>query len=205
MKRRALLTSAALLAMAIGPAAVQAQSNKPLDVVKVMSFSCPVCFASEAQDQFIEQTVKAAGGRFVRAPLPSVEGDMGAKDRVYYASREFSPQLTDKVRASLYKGAQEMGVPLDNITAVYTWLQQDLDIDVNTLNSLIQRSQQSDAEGALRRAVYLARSAGVDRIPAYLLLRDSQVIAALDPTSVPGGLAGLREAVIQRIKNPTKE
>ena len=165
-----------------------------------MSFACPVCYASESQDRAIESAAMTAGGRFVRAPLPSVEGDRGDKDRVYYASRELSPRLTEQVKASLYKAYQEMRISLPDLMSTYTWLEQDLGVDAATLTNLFQRAQQPTAAGAYNRAVYLAQQAGVDAIPAYIVLVDSEVYASLDPSMFGGGLSAMREAVIAKIQ-----
>ena len=196
MNRRTLLLASGLL-----PLGALAQQGPRVDVVKVMSFSCPACYAAEAQDRAIEAVVAQGNGRFVRAPLPSLEGDTGDKDRVYYAARDISPRMTEDVKVSLYKAFHEMRISLNDLMSTYNWLEQDLaHVDTTVLRNLVQRAQEPAAAAAFKRAVTLAKQAGVDRVPSYIVLVDSEVVATLDPSLFPQGLAALREAVIARVQ-----
>jgi hypothetical protein len=206
--RRTVLQAAAAFcaAVALSPGAAAAQAAAPrVDVVKIMSFSCPVCRSAEAQDKPIAQTVSSYGGKFIWAPLPTGESLSGAKETVYYASREIPGAMSEAVKQSLYKGVQDMAVPLDDLLQVYVWFQQDMPDGEAKFKPVFDIAQKASARQALGRAAKLATEAGVQSLPAYILLVDNQVAGVLDPTNVSGGsLTALREAVIARIHKLSK-
>lgn len=207
VKRRAFLGAAVLGALAALPfAAAAAEAPVVVDVVKVMAFSCPVCRAAEVQDKVIEQAVKEAGGRFVWAPVPNTSADSGSKERLYYASRAFSPQLAERVKDVLYKGMQDLSIPLLEMPQVYVYFQQQFhDIPEVQFNELFNRAQEKDARQSLARAATLAQTVGVVSVPSYIILADGRPVASLDPESVSGGsLTTLREEVINRIRKLSK-
>jgi protein-disulfide isomerase len=203
MLRRLFLKSAlaVTLAWAGTSAAVAGDTAPRVDVVKVMSLTCPVCRAAEAQDPAIERAVRDTGGRFVFAPVPTEEeASSGAKERVYYAARDLDANTAAAIKSSLYKGAQDMGVPLTDYLQVYTWLSQDLPQLDPKFVPLFDKAQAPAAGSALARAARLASQAGVSALPGYVILVDGQVTALLDPQSVPGNsLLKLRDEVIARV------
>lgn len=191
----------ALLCGLQSPSVALADDGNNIVVVKIFSFSCPVCKASETQDSFIEQSVKLKGGKFVRAPLPSMENDMGDKDKYYYASRRMGDNIAVKVHQSLYKASQELNISMPDMTSVYVWLQQDLgdELGPKNLNALAQYAQDNITNAAYTRAVNLAKAAGVDAIPAYIILKNNQLVTTIDAEMYPQGLSSLREAVISKV------
>lgn len=204
MLRRFLLKSALAvgLAWAGASAAVAGEAGHRVDVVKVMSLTCPICRAAEAQDPAIERAVRELGGRFVFAPVPTEEeGSSGAKEQVYYASRDLDANTAAAIKSSLYKGAQDMGVPLTDYLQVYTWLSQDLPQLEPKFVTLFDKAQAPAAKTALQRAVRIASQAGVSALPGYVIMVDGQVTTLLDPQSVPGNsLLKLRDEVIERVR-----
>lgn len=208
MFRRVLLKHvvAALSALTLGATAVPAAAadnvTPRVDVVKVLSLSCPVCRAAEAHDTAIAQAVAEAGGRFVFAPVPTdPDAVAGARERVYYAARDLAPELERSVKFSLYKGSQDMSVPLNDYLQVYTWLSSDLPELEPRFNAIFQRAQENAAGASLARAARLASAAGVSSLPGYVLLVNGQVAALLDPSAVPGeNLIALRDEVIARVR-----
>ena len=182
--------------------AVAADTAPRVDVVKIMSLTCPVCRAAEAHDPAIERAVQDYGGRFVFAPLPTeAENATGAKERVYYAARDIDASTASAVKYSLYKGAQDMGIQLTDYMQIYTWLSQDAPQLESKFEPLFEKAQGDAASNALKRAVRLASQAGVGALPAYVILVDGQVTASLDPQAVPGNsLLTLRDEVIARVR-----
>lgn len=204
-RRRLFKAGLAVLFSTLLPAVAQAQSPR-VDVVKVMSFSCPVCRASEAHDPAIARALQELGGRLVSAPVPTgSERETGVRERVYYASRDKGPTVEGSIKSALYKGAQDMAVPLDDYLQVYTWLQQTQPAMEADINAIVHAAQQPAAGSALARAVRLANNAGVTSLPAYVLLADNQIVTLLDPTSVSGNsLMALRDEVISRARKFSK-
>jgi hypothetical protein len=204
MLRRLFLKTAFTAAVAYSAmgTAFAADASPRVDVVKVMSLTCPVCRTAETHDFAIERAVQEHGGRFVFAPLPTeAENATGAKERVYYASRDLDASTASAVKASLYKGAQDMGIQLTDYMQIYTWLSQDVPQLEPKFGALFEKAQGDAASNALKRAVRLASQAGVSNLPGYVIIVDGQVTALLDPQSVPGNsLLTLRDEVIARVR-----
>lgn len=194
-----------LLALSALPyAGYSTAAGARVDVVKIMSFSCPVCLAAEAQDRAIAQAVEAHGGQFVRAPVPTGEDDSGTKEIFYYASREKGARLSDAVKDALYKGSQDVVVPLNDLLSVHVWLQRELPDKEAELAPVFELAQQAAARKALSRAVALANQAGVQALPSYVFVVNGRVQGALDPSLVPSGtLLALKDEVVRRIAKLT--
>jgi hypothetical protein len=204
MLRRLFLKTALSAAMSVSAmgAAFAADAGPRVDVVKIMSLTCPVCRSAETHDPAIERAVQEQGGRFVYAPLPTeVENATGAKERVYYASRDLDAGTAALIKSSLYKGAQDMGIQLTDYMQIYTWLSQDVPQLEPKFGPLFEKAQGDAAANSLKRAVRLASQAGVSNLPGYVIVVDGQVTALLDPQSVPGNsLLTLRDEVIARVR-----
>ncbi len=207
--RRAFLVTT-LLGLASVSSFVQAQQGaaapSPVDVVKIMSFSCSVCLAAEAQDKPIAAAVRAQGGRFVWAPVPThPEDKVGARERTYYAARDLNAQLGEAVKTSLYKGSQEQNLPLFDQIQVSSWVLRDLSEHEALLPTLFEKARSQDSAQALGRAIRLAMGAGVQDLPAYLLIQDGKVVANFDPRHPQAtGLTALRELVLAKVAELNK-
>ena len=207
--RRAVVSASLLAALAAGlPGAAHAAAGakRTVDVVKIMAFSCPVCRAAEAQDPVIERAVQATGGRFVHGPLPTSAAESGAKERVYYASRSTSPQFASRVADSLYRGLQDLSIPLAELPQVFVYFQQQFpELTDQQLSQLFSAAQDKPAKQALSRAAGLAVAVGAASLPTYVIVVDGRPVAALDPESVGGGsLTVLRDEVIKRVQSYAK-
>lgn len=158
-------------------------------------------YASGAQDEAIRTEVERRGGRFVPAPVPTVVGETGAKERVYYASREISPALANRIKESLYRASREMQIVLPDFNATHVWLQSDLSAaDQQHLPRLFQLAQEAPSLAALHRAVNLAKLAGAETLPCYIVMEAGTIVRALDPTHVrENSLTALRQAVIEAL------
>lgn len=203
MNRRQVIAALGLLSCAVSAWA----DTSPVSVVKVINFACPICRASEVQDSGIVSAVKNSGGRFVYAPLPAEEGDY-AKERVYYASRKQGDEVEARVRASLYKGSQDMGLPFQNPIQVIEWLKDDLgeEVGINYVR-LLTDTNDKDTSIALGKAAAVAVAGGSQGLPSYILIQQNKPAATLDPSSSGKGssLLNLREEVIKRISQLTTE
>lgn len=178
----------------------------PVDVVKVMSFSCSFCLAAEGGDKTTELAAKATGGRFVRAPVPSLPEDTGARERLYYSARDMSPDFGERVKGSLYRGAQEAQVPMFNFMQVYTWITEDLAADEPRFTELFKKAQDVSSSGSLSRAVGLAINAGVTSLPTYILLVNGQIKGVVDTSATSSSSAATWRAAlsaqINQLSNP---
>jgi len=177
----------------------EAQTD-PVNVVKIMNLSCPVCRASEFQDAPIRQVVSSYGGKLVLAPVPA-QGGTGAAEKVFYASRDQGDDIADAVRTSLFKGAQDMGQPFTDVSQVVVWLQSDLTNQKIDWPALIVAANAPAAESSLGRAAALAVQTGAASLPTYIVLKGTTVFATVDPETVNhGSLVSLRDAVIDSVK-----
>lgn len=224
--RRAVLKVATLLGVGLGttsyPFLANANPAKPVarkpaakasatvnrhrvDVVKVVSFACPISRASESFDGPIKEAVRQYGGKFVFGPFPS-EGDasqteaQGARERVYYASRSFGVAVEERVRASLFKGVQDMNLGLGDYMQTYSWLSNDASELKSKFGDLFKRAQEKEAGASLEKTAYLAHAAGANALPSYVILVDGEPRTALGPDDVVGGsLPKLRDLVVATI------
>jgi len=172
-----------------------------VDVVKIMNFSCPVCRASESLDESIKDALVKSNGSFVPAPLPATDSS-SARESVYYASRLQGPRIEALVRKSLYKGAQDMEMPLEDVAQTTAWLEDDLTAGPVAINweQLVQDADSPQIASAIGRAARVALKAGAQKLPTYVVLKNNQVIGAFDPDSVgSSSLISLRDAVVKAI------
>lgn len=199
MDRRLFTTG---LGAALAGVSLPSIGKAPVDVVKVLSFSCSFCKESEVHDKSIAHAVREGGGRFVWAPVPTHPDDtVGAKERVYYAARDIDQALGEAVKQSLYKGTQDQGQQLFDYLPIYTWLSGDLPAYEKQLNKVFERARSDEALRAMQRAIKLALSAGVDAVPCYLLLRAGTVTANYDRTHPQAPtLSALRELVLGAVR-----
>ena len=182
-------------------------AEPPVSVVKLISFDCPVCLASESLDEPLRQATRAGGGQFVIAPLPRVSSN--ARERFYYAVRDLQPDLEARARASLFRGAQELGYPLSDDTETLDWLRQDLGEEAADWIRITTAASAATATDPITRSLRLVVKSGAQLTPTYILIRNGAVLASFDTSLVPGGsLSALRDAVLnglQTAKTPKKE
>lgn len=165
---------------------------EPVSVVKVLSFGCPVCRAAEAMDSDIGTAVRRGGGKFAYAALPADATNLN-RELAYYAARDLGAE--EAARNSLYKGSQDYGLTFSDPVQAVVWLQDDAGINGSQLGGAIGGEP---ARQALGRAVRLAARAGVQKLPAYLLLRDGEVLSVMSADGV-GSLFALKKRVVEEV------
>ena len=198
MERRTFVQGAA--ASALATVLGTAQAATPVHIVKFLLFSCPLCRGAEGFDPALSSAAQSTGGRLVHAPLP-MDGDYAAQ--FYYAARDVSRTLEQRVRLSLYKAVQDMGIPMNDAFRVLVWLQQDLgDMESVDWRDLMARTTGTPVSEALARSANLASSMGVTNTPSYVLVQNNRPTALFDPTSVTpaNSMSALRDTVINKTK-----
>jgi protein-disulfide isomerase len=184
-------------------------ASAEVSVVKIINFTCPYCRSSEALDPPLKQAAEATGGRFVYATIPTEDPDDSARELVYYAARHVIPEHEPFVRASLYKGAQDLGYPLATAAQTVEWLATDLARLNIDWTKVLQASGEKAALDAYQRALRLTVRSGAQVLPTYVLVKDGEVLRTLD-VEAAGNYASLREAVLTAIEksagknSPTK-
>ena len=184
-------------------------SAGPVNVVKVINFTCPICRASEIQDQQIRETVEATGGRLVYAAMPAEEGTY-ARELYYYGMREKYPKLEQEVRTALYTGAQDMGLPMSDFAQVAVWLEQrlpDSKIDWPQMSSYVSTAEGPKA--SLGRVGAIVVGAGVSKLPAYVLISDGVIrdLVDIDTSGKGPSFPAMREAIqvrVAKLANPNQ-
>lgn len=192
---RAWLAGLALVAVAASAASAGVAS--PVSIVKVLSFGCPVCRASETHDSDLKLAARLQGGKFAYAAMPPSREEV-ARELAYYAARDLGYEA--QARQSLYKGSQDRGLPLSDPIQASVWLQDDIGIDGSTLTQGITGAK---AREALDRALGLAAQGGVQRLPTYLLVRDGVVVATVAPGE--DGLFALKTRVLAEFYKETSK
>ena len=181
-----------------GAWAQAAQPSDPVNVVKLVSFDCPVCRASELIDGPIKAQVTSGGGQFDFAPLP--RGKNEAREDFYYAMRSLSPDTEQQVRTLLFSGSQDYGYPLMTAAETLDWLKSNLTSPSINWNPILTAVNNGTAHAAVLRAVGIAIQAGVTVVPTYILIRGNHILDTLDPNSVGGQLSSLRDAVLTALR-----
>lgn len=184
-----------------------AQAQAAYDVVKILSFSCSVCYSTEGTDLIIAKKVASYGGKYVKAPITSLQTDDGSMAKTYYAARKFPGNLASKVNDSFFKASQVMGLQLLDSPQVFAWLQQDLyqDLDEKSLNALMTSAGSAEATASFVRALHIAKAAGVNAIPSYVIMKDGEVVTSVDPSVAPGGPSALRDALFKKLEELNKD
>jgi hypothetical protein len=199
-RRWSLLALLASLFAVEGSALASAPSTA-VDVVKIISFDCSVCYQSETLDPPIRQAVVQQGGRFIVAPLPRVESQ--ARERFYYALRDLGPQVEQKTRDSLFRGSQDLSYPLSDAPQVLDYLSQDLANLNLDWNAIVTEVNATPSGEAVQRAINLAFKAGAQITPTYIFVRDGVVLSTFDINSsgTNTSLSALRETVLAALKS----
>lgn len=213
MKRRQVLKLFSAVCATVFAASSQAQesviapegeagSQPSVYVVKIISFACNFCRESEAADKMLITELARENGSLVVAPLDvNSPHPTFAREYVFYAARDFGPRVYEAVKDSLYKGTQDRGLQFAGVAQVIAWLQSDVPdiLEAAGWAKLARRAESPSVREALGRAVRLAVGAGVDHLPAYLLLHDGRVMGLYDRGSFPGP-AILRERLLERVR-----
>lgn len=184
--------------------AAGAAQTAPVHVVKIVNFSCAACRAADGLDGPIERALLPTGGRFVYATAPDTP-DYYWRELAYYAVRDTLPSREAHVRASLYKGAQDMGLRFATPTEVIAWLQQDLALDSAEVDTLRKNLDTDQTRRALARAFRLIQASGATRTPSYVLLRGDTIVMTMDAASAQvAAPADLVRRVVQEIATLTR-
>lgn len=179
-------------------------SAAEVNVVKALLFTCPVCRTAESLDASIDAEARRLGGSLVHAPLP-VKGDFSAY--AYYALRGQGAKTATEVRLALYKGSQDRGLTFSSRLDVDVWLQSDLAESAISLDALRGDAEDPAVTQAVARAYRLGVAAGVNHTPTYIILRNNQIFASIDPTSVTpqNSLTAVRDAVVAKLREAAKD
>lgn len=173
-------------------------AQNPVNVVKIISFDCAICRASNDMDGPIKSTVEQYGGIFDIAPIPRVDTDW--RERFYYVLRQYGPSVEKQVRDSFFAGSQEYNYPLMDIPEILDWLEENTRLPGVNWNSVLQQVKSPQSLKPINRAVALVAKAGVRMTPTYILIRNGRVLNAYDIDSVPNeNLSSLRETVLNAV------
>lgn len=169
-------------------------------VVKFISFSCNYCRASEQGDTLVEQAVQATGGTLSVAPVDTMENPTYIRERFFYASRKQGDDVARRVRAAMFTATQDHGLTFTSLDSLNTWLAVNAAdwMDDSLRKTIIQEAGLDETANAIGRALRLAKSAGVDVLPSYVVLQDGGVKAVFDRQGYPS-LHDLRDKISRRV------
>lgn len=204
MNRRKFLTG--LAAGVLSPMLARAQTpaaklpDNAIYVVKFISFACNFCRAAENGDSLIEQAVEKTGGKLSVAPVDTSEGQTYLKERVYFAARGLGDDVAGRMRKAMFYATQDHGLTFSNLDSISTWLSVNAAdwLNDSARQTLLREAAGSTTDAALGRAVRLAKSAGVDVLPAYVILQNGEVKAVYDRQGYPS-MNDLRDKLVRRI------
>lgn len=159
---------------------------RPLHVVKVVSFHCKYSQESSSLDAMIAARAKSQGGKFVLSPI-SADGSNFNAALVYYAIRPYLGEHEPTVVDALYKGAIDNGLPFESPSQVTSYLNDMVGFDGFNWPLVDSLAEGDDAKSAASRAVKLTVKSGITMLPAYLIVRDGELIAAFERSSGEAG------------------
>ncbi len=177
-----------------------APAATPVHVVEIANFSCPYCLAMESAGNELRRATEATGGRFVFAPISPQEGASNWQDRIYYAARNQGPKAEAAVRAALFRGAQDLNLPMENLDQVLVFLAEDLSSLELDWVRLRQDALNPSTLESYQRALWLGASAGIDAVPAYIFIVDGEIVDAIGRNPTTNDLSALRREVLDEIK-----
>lgn len=177
-----------------------APAATPVHVVEIANFSCPFCLAMEPAGAEVRRATEATGGRFVFAPLTLQEGASNWRDRLYYAARNQGPKAEAAVRGALFRGAQDLNLPMENLDQTLVFLAEELSSLGLDWERLRQDALDPTTSESYQRALWLAASAGIDAVPAYIFIVDGEITTAVGRNPATNDLSSLRREVLDKIK-----
>lgn len=185
-------------------AALPAFAAKRVDVVKVMSFSCQVCAASEAIDGAVQLETTKVGGRFIPAPLPTRDEDSGYKERFYFAARNVDAGFGERVKKAIYRSVQERGISVDSEANMLSMLQQELPNDVALYDKAFLGAREKASADSVGKAYLLSQQVGATDTPTYIYLVNGELSGSTSAKDVGGSMTQLRQAITDMIKKLSK-
>lgn len=191
----------AMPAQAQAPTAPAAKlPDAAIYVVKFISFACNFCRAAENGDSLVQQAVERTGGKISVAPVDTSEGQTYLKERVYFAARALGDEAAARMRKAMFYATQDHGLTFSSLDSINTWLSVNAAdwLSDSDRQALLRESAASATDAALGRAIRLAKSAGVDVLPAYVVLQGGEVKAVYDRQGYPS-MNDLRDKLVRRI------
>jgi len=175
------------------------ESDEPVYIVEIANFSCPYCLKMETVLPQIQQATEETGGKFVFAPISWGE-QSSWRDRVYYAARNQGEAVAEAVRRSLFSAVQDLMLPLEDLHQAIVWLKQDVKNVSIDFDRLMQDARSEQALESHNRGMRLAANAGVDKLPAYLFIKNADVVAILSRSQSLSTATALKLAVLEKVK-----
>lgn len=178
---------------------------KKVDIVKIMSFSCQVCAASESADPILEREVAKTGGRFISAPIPTVDTDTGAKEAFYYAARNLDSNFGKAVKREFYSAIQEKGISLDSKEAILSLLQRRLPDYDNLFDQAFSSAELPATRNSIGKAFSLAKQVNATDTPTYILLVNGEITYSTSVVENKGSVVDTKNTLLNQISKYSKE
>lgn len=205
-RRRFLLAGLAGLlvpwaAFAEAPSPGLPASPSGIVVVELINFHCPRCRAvTEHYDTM--QRAAAAHRLALRFAPVAWEGQSAWPDRIYYAARDLFPAAESLVRDALFEGIQREGMSFEELPQVIAYLEQHqlprraraLDASFNLL-AVADRAATDITLLSEMKASRLLDMSGASEVPAFVWVRDGEVIDTVVPANAPEPVALVRQVI----------
>lgn len=216
MTRRNFIAAAVLAATAslLSAPSMAQYSNSPgmqasptgTVVLELANFHCGRCRAMNEHFDRFRAAARDNGLDFRFAPV-GWQGQSMWPDRVYYATRDLYPAAEGIVRNAMFEGIQREGMQFEELTQVVAYLERrqaqeegaKLDPNFN-LASIAERAMDETTLLAEAKAYRLIQMSGADAVPAFLWIRDGEVIHSIT-TKVASDAGALSQAVMRALTN----
>lgn len=186
------------IALIFTPWASSLAATPFLHVVEIANFHCPYCFMMEPFSSKIEQAVEEKGGRFVFAPISVGEqGPWG--DYVYYALRQYGKGTEAAVRKALFKGGVYMQIGYENPHQALSVIEQVLKTLPDEYDTLLNEVYADSTKASVEKALFLASDAGVNLLPAFILLENNDIVGVYSRESDDFNQQKLVEKVLNHL------
>lgn len=182
-------------------------AEKPqIDVVFILSLSCPYCMSTEPLLGQIEAELQKVDGRLIQAALDPVSKNI-SKEIGFYAARKMGPTELNAYKALVYDAVINKNLPLSDFGQLFALLetsQDQLPFKLDDLAKLISE-EESEFRGSHLRAMRLAFVAGSNLLPSFILLNNGEVDSVHERSATNATVSLVVKSLTNRIKELHKE
>lgn len=177
-----------------------------IDVVFILSLSCPYCMSTEPLLGQVEAELDRVGGRLIQAALDPVSKNL-SKEIGFYAARKLGPKELIAYKSLVYDAAINKNLPLSDFGQLFALLetsQDRLPFKLDDLAKLISE-EENEFRASHLRAMRLAFVAGSNMLPSFILLNNGEIDSVHERSSANTTASSVVKSLTARIKELHKE
>lgn len=177
-----------------------------IDVVFILSLSCPYCMSTEPLLGQIEHELSKINGRLIQAALDPISKNL-SKEIGFYAARKMGPSELRAYKALVYDAVINKNLPLSDYGQLFALMeasQDKLPFQLDDLAKLISE-EESEFKDSHLRAMRLAFVAGSNLLPSFILLNNGEIDSVHERSATNSTVSLVVKSLTSRIKELHKE